>query len=207
MTTGKQDGPRRAALYSRVSTGSQEPLNQLMALRSFGAARGWQLVEFTDSGQSGVKERRPALDELMAAVRQRKVDVVATTKLDRLARSVHHLVAMVKEFEALGVDLVVLDQAIDTTTPSGRLLFHVLASVAEFERDLIRDRVLAGLRRARSQGRRIGRPRKILDLGRARLLLEGGRSLRSVAREMGCGASTLSARLAAAQKPPAAASA
>jgi len=111
-----------------------------------------------------------------------------------LARSVHHLVAMVTEFEALGVDLVVLDQAIDTTTPAGRLLFHVLAAISEFERDLIRDRVIAGMRRARAQGVRIGRPRMLIDVRRARVLLADGQSLRRVAKTLGIAASTLYAR-------------
>jgi DNA invertase Pin-like site-specific DNA recombinase len=159
-------GPLRTALYCRISTTGQTAENQLLALRSFATARGWVFTEYVDQGQSGAKERRPALDALLAAVRARHVDVVACVKLDRLARSVHHLVAMAREFEALGVDLVVLDQAIDTTTPSGRLLFHVLASVAEFERDLIRDRVLAGLRRAKAQGVRLGRPRTPVDMSR-----------------------------------------
>jgi DNA invertase Pin-like site-specific DNA recombinase len=189
--------PKRAALYARVSTTDQQPENQLLALRSFATARGWALTEYVDHGVSGTKERRPQLDALLAAVRSRKVDVVVVVKLDRLARSVHHLVAMTPEFEALSVDLVVLDQAIDTTTPSGRLLFHVLASVAEFERDLIHDRVLAGMRRARAQGIRIGRPRRLIDSARARRLLADGKSLRQVARELDVGASTLSARLSA----------
>jgi DNA invertase Pin-like site-specific DNA recombinase len=184
---------KRCAIYARVSTQDQEPANQLLALRAFAGARGWSSTEFTDAGVSGTKERRPQLDALMAAVRGRKVDVVACVKLDRLARSVHHLVAMVRECESLGVDLVVLDQAIDTTTPSGRLLFHVLASVAEFERDLIRDRVLAGLKRARAQGVRIGRPRVLVDVRKAVAMMAEGRSLRTVAREMQVAPSTLSA--------------
>src|SRR5207249_9727580 len=102
--------------------------------------------------------------------------------LDRLARSTRHLVTLAGELEALGVDLVVLDQAIDTTTAAGRLLFHMLAAIAEFERDLIRDRVLAGLRRARAEGRHLGRPRKYqVDLVRARTLLGQGLSLRATA--------------------------
>jgi DNA invertase Pin-like site-specific DNA recombinase len=200
MTTGKQDGRRRAALYGRVSTTGQTAENQLLALRAFAAARGWTAIEFVDHGISGAREKRPRLDEMLAAVRTRKVDVVACVKLDRLARSVAHLVAMVREFEVLGVDLVVLDQAIDTTTPAGRLLFHVLAAISEFERDLIRDRVLAGLRRARAQGVRIGRPRRLVDLQRAHALLAAGQSRRQVARTMGVAASTLSVRLAA-RKP------
>jgi len=114
---------RRAACYARVSTGEQVPENQLVALRAFAAARGWRATEFVDLGVSGARECRPALDALLAGARARKIDVVACTKLDRLARSTHHLVVLAKELEALGVDLVVLDQAIDTTTPSGRLLF------------------------------------------------------------------------------------
>jgi DNA invertase Pin-like site-specific DNA recombinase len=186
---------KRAGLYGRVSTTDQTAENQLLALRAFTSARGWTAAEFVDHGQSGAKERRPALDALFAEVRARRIDVVVCVKLDRLARSVHHLVAMVKELEALGVDLVVLDQAIDTTTPAGRLLFHVLAAISEFERDLIRDRVLAGLRRAKAQGVRIGRPRRLIDANRARRLLAEGKPLRQVARELGVGASTLSARL------------
>jgi DNA invertase Pin-like site-specific DNA recombinase len=181
-----QAKPRRAAIYARVSTHDQVCSNQLLALHSFAEARGWTVTEFVDHGQSGVKEKRPALDAMLAAVRARKVDLVSCVKLDRLARSVHHLVGMVREFEALGVDLVVLDQAIDTTTPSGRLLFHVLASVAEFERDLIRDRVQAGLRRARAQGKRLGRPRvHQVNLHEAQALRAQGVSLRGIARALG----------------------
>jgi DNA invertase Pin-like site-specific DNA recombinase len=102
----------RAALYARVSTADQTPAPQLDALRAFAAARGWAAQEFVDHGVSGAKERRPALDALMAAARARRVDVVACVKLDRLARSTHHLVTLGRELSALGVDLVVLDQAI-----------------------------------------------------------------------------------------------
>jgi DNA invertase Pin-like site-specific DNA recombinase len=188
--------PRRVAIYSRVSTTGQTAENQLLALRAFADARGWTVTEFTDQAQSGAKERRPALDALLAAVRGRKVDVVACVKLDRLARSVHHLVAMVRDFEVLGVDLIVLDQAIDTTTPSGRLLFHVLAAISEFERDLIRDRVLAGLKRARAQGTRLGRPRTPVDLGRVVQMRAAGVSIRGVARALGVAPMSVSRALA-----------
>jgi DNA invertase Pin-like site-specific DNA recombinase len=105
--------------------------------------------------------------------------------MDRLARSTRHLVTLAGDLEALGVDLVVLDQAIDTTTPSGRLLFHVLAAIAEFERDLIRDRVLAGLRRAKAHGRHLGRPRRYeIDGAEARALMAEGLSLRAIARRL-----------------------
>lgn len=190
---GEGKAVTRAALGARVSTTGQTAENQLLALRAFTAARGWTAAEFVDHGVSGAKEKRPALEALLASVRARRVDVLVCVKLDRLARSVHHLVAMVREFEVLGVDLVVLDQAIDTTTPAGRLLVHVLAAISEFERDLIRDRVLAGLRRARAQGVRIGRPRSVVPVGRARVLLAEGQSLRQVATTLGIAASTLAA--------------
>src|SRR5437762_7168257 len=177
---------KRAALYARVSTTEQTPENQLVALRAFALARGWAASEFVDHGVSGAKDRRPQLDAMLADVRRRKLDLVLVTKLDRLARSTRHLVTLGAELEALGVDLVVLDQAIDTTTPSGRLLFHMLAAVAEFERDLIRDRVLAGLRRARTQGRRLGRPRLYrVDVDEARALRAGGMPYRAIASRLG----------------------
>ena len=180
----------RAALYARVSTVGQTEANQLLALTAHAQARGWTATEFVDHGVSGAKEKRPALDRMLAEVRRRKVDVVVVVKLDRLARSVRQLVSLAAELEVLGVDLVVLDQAIDTSVPAGRLMFHMLSAIAEFERDLIRDRVLAGLRRARltgtRSGKRIGRPREQhVALERARALLASGRSLRAVARELG----------------------
>jgi DNA invertase Pin-like site-specific DNA recombinase len=188
---------KHCAIYARVSTTGQTTENQLLSLRAFAAARGWIVTEFVDHAQSGVKEKRPALQALLGGVRVRRVDVVVCVKLDRLARSVSHLVSLVKEFETLGVDLVVLDQAIDTTTPAGRLLFHVLAAISEFERDLIRDRVMAGMRRAQAQGVRIGRPRALVDMRKARMLLSEGKSLREVARQLEVAPSTLAARLSA----------
>jgi DNA invertase Pin-like site-specific DNA recombinase len=190
LLRASRSSPRRVALYARVSTSDQAPENQLGPLEAFAQARGWEATRFIDHGVSGAREKRPALDALLAAVRARKVDVVACVKLDRLARSTHHLVTLAKELEALEVDLVVLDQAIDTTTPSGRLLFHMLAAVAEFERDLIRDRVLAGLRRAKERGTRsgrpVGRPRtQRFDIGEAQRLYAASRSIRAVARQLG----------------------
>jgi len=123
---------------------------------------------------------------MLKAARSRKVDVIVVTKLDRLARSVHHLLSVAKELEALSVGLVVTEQALDTTTPSGRLLFHVLASVAEFERDLIRDRVIAGMRRAKAAGKHLGRRAShSIDTAEAGRLLADGLSLRAVARTLG----------------------
>ena len=186
----------RAALYARVSTAEQTVDPQLDALREYARARGLEVIEeFVDQGISGAKDRRPALDRLLKDARRRRFDLMACVKLDRLARSVRHLTTLAGEFEALGVGLVVLDQAIDTTTPSGRLLFHVLGAIAEFERDLIRERTRAGMRAARRRGKRIGRPRAIS--GSATFALERalseGRSVRSLARELGVSRATVTA--------------
>lgn len=189
--------PLRAGLYSRVSTLDQTPENQLAVLRSFAEARGWAVTEYTDHGISGARTSRPALDALLAAARARRLDVVLTTKLDRLARSTRHLVDLAAELEALGVELVVTDQAIDTTTPAGRLMFHVLSAIAEFERDLIRERVVAGIRRARAQGRHVGRPAKYrVDPTAVVALLASGASLRAAARQLGVHPSAVQRALA-----------
>jgi DNA invertase Pin-like site-specific DNA recombinase len=143
----------RVALYARVSTGDQTVDPQLDALRSYATARRLEIVEeYIDQGVSGSKDRRPALDDLMVPAKCRAFDALAIVKLDRLARSVRHLTQIGAELEALGIDLIVVDQGIDTSTPSGRLLFNVLGSIAEFERDLIRERTRAGLKAARKRG-------------------------------------------------------
>jgi DNA invertase Pin-like site-specific DNA recombinase len=121
----------------------------------------------------------------MADARRRRFDVLACTKLDRLARSVHHLTSLGRELEALGIDLVVLDQAIDTSTPSGRLLFHVLGSIAEFERDLIRERTAAGMRAARRRGAKIGRPEASVDRVELVRGIRAGASVSELARRLG----------------------
>jgi DNA invertase Pin-like site-specific DNA recombinase len=188
----------RVALYARVSTNDQTVAPQVEALRSYGSARGLQVVgEFVDEGVSGSKDRRPALDEMLAAAHRREFDAVACVKLDRLARSVRHLTTLAAEFEALGVDLVVVDQQIDTSTPSGRFLFHTLGAVAELERDLIRERVAAGIKSARKRGVRFGRP-SVLDDGqraRARRLRAAGHSIRAIAKILGVSKSAVSREL------------
>src|SRR5262245_38155951 len=134
----------RVALYARVSTQEQTVEPQLHALREYAERRGLDVIdEYVDAGWSGAKDRRPALDDLVAKARVRAFDAVAIVKLDRLARSVRHLVQLAGEWQALGVDLIVLDQGIDTSTPAGRFTFHTLAAVAELERDLIPQRTRA----------------------------------------------------------------
>jgi putative DNA-invertase from lambdoid prophage Rac len=150
----------RAALYGRVSTADQHPENQLAELRQYAAARGWTVTrEYVDEGISGAKDRRPALDELLRDARRRKFDVIAVARLDRLGRSLKHLVVLLDELAALGVAFVSINEAIDATTPGGKLQMHLLAAMAEYERELIRERVRSGLARVRAQGKRLGRPR------------------------------------------------
>lgn len=172
----------RAALYARVSTTDQNSQLQLEQLREYAQRRGLEASEYVDHGVSGAKAKRPALDALMDAVRRREVDLVVATKLDRLGRSVQHLTALAGELEALGVDLAVIDQGLDTTTPTGRLTFHVLAAMAQFERELIRERTLSGVEAARRQGRYPGRPRAMNpeQVRRARWLRASGRSVSQV---------------------------
>lgn len=173
-----------AAVYGRVSTPDQDPTAQLEQLRTYCRARGWEVHEYVDHGVSGAQERRPGLDTLLHAARRRKVDVVVCTKLDRLARSLAQLVALGGEFKALGIDLIVLDQSIDTTTSAGRAMFGMLAVFAEFERDLIRERVSAGVRRARAAGKRIGRPRAQVSGEEVLALRDAGLSYRAIGRRL-----------------------
>ena len=188
---------RRIALYARVSTTDQRPEVQLHSLREYAAARRLEVgEEYTDHGVSGAKDRRPALDRLVADARRRRFDAIAAVKLDRLARSVRHLTALAGELEALGVDLVVLDQAIDTSTPAGRLLFNVLGSIAEFERDLIRERVSAGMAAAKRRGAKVGGPRVVVDAERVARLRRAGRSIREIAAMLGTSKDAIARTLA-----------
>src|SRR4051812_22781761 len=156
----------RAALYARVSTFDQEPENQLQEIRRYTAARGWTGVEYVDRGVSGAKDRRTALDELLADARRRRFDVLICWRLDRLGRNLKHLITLLEELHALGVAFVSLAEGIDATTPAGKLQMHILGAIAEFERERIRERVLAGLQRARTQGKRLGRPMATVPIDR-----------------------------------------
>lgn len=179
----------KAALYARVSTTDQHPENQLEELRRYVAARGWTATEYVDHGISGSKDRRPALDRLTADVRRRKVDAVICWRLDRLGRNLRHLVMLLDDWQHLGVAFVTLGEGIDTSTPAGRLVAGVLASIAEFERSRIQERIHAGLARARAQGRRLGRPKQ--DAPVARLQAVQGLTVREAAQRLGVSRSTL----------------
>ena len=189
----------RAALYARVSTADQTCENQLLELRRYCEARGWTIVkEYVDEGVSGSKDRRPALDQLTADVRRHKVQVVCCWRLDRLGRNLRHLVLLLDDWQGRGVAFVTLGEGIDTSTGAGRLVAGVLASIAEFERERIRERVLAGLARAKAQGVRLGRPRRRIDPERVASV--AGLPEREAARRLGVPRSTLQRWLAA--NPP-----
>jgi DNA invertase Pin-like site-specific DNA recombinase len=185
--------PLRVAVYARVSTlgKGQDTEVQLRELRQFALARCWHIVgEFTDTGISGTKEKRPELDMLMADAHRRRFDAVIVWKFDRFARSVTHLLRALETFNALGIAFVSLSESLDTSTPAGRMVFTVLGAVAELERSLIAERVRAGLRNARAKGKRLGRPRKIVDGARIGRLRAQGVSWRKIARQMECSART-----------------
>ena len=180
------------ALYARVSSLlAQDPEMQLIELREYAARRGWTIVgEYVDR-TSGAKESRPALNRLMADAHRRKFDAVAVWKIDRFARSLKHLVNALAEFEALGVAFVSLRDNLDLSTPSGRLMFQIIGAMAEFERALIQERVRAGLRNARARGKRLGRPRVVVDSSRIAVLRAQGLSWASIGQELGIGEGTV----------------
>jgi DNA invertase Pin-like site-specific DNA recombinase len=185
----------RAAIYLRTSTVEQTTENQAIELRKYVETRGWStLDEYKDHGVSGAKDRRPALDRLVADARRRRFDVLVCWRLDRLGRSLRHLILLIDELAAVGVAFVSLNEGIDTGTPAGRLQLHILGAIAQFERDRIRERVLAGLARARAQGKAIGRPRS-----RPALIDVPGGTVRSAAAAWGVSRSTAARWIAAAR--------
>ena len=196
MTT---DRPLRAALYARVSTigHGQDAGLQLDELRQVAAQRGWVVQgEHVDEGVSGVKESRPALDQILADARAGNLDVIAVWRLDRLGRDLRHLLAVCEDLASWGVGLVSLrDAGFDTTSAQGKLLLAVLGAFAAFERDLLRERVIAGVRRAQAAGKHCGRPRVEMDLRPALALLREGRSLKEAARILQVSRNTLRRRL------------
>jgi DNA invertase Pin-like site-specific DNA recombinase len=183
----------KAAIYARVSTTNhgQDPAVQLRELREYCARRGWECAEYVDSGVSGSKERRPALDRLWSDCRRRLVSAVIVYRYDRFARSLRQLVNALEEFRSLGIDFISLHEGVDTSTPNGRLVFGIFASIAEFERELIRDRVRSGLAAARARGKTLGRPKKDMDVSTITALRSRGLGWRAIAKQLGVGVGTL----------------
>jgi len=182
-------GPQRvkAAVYSRVSTTGhgQDSAMQTRELREYCQRRGWDIFDcYVDEGVSGKKDSRPELNRLMADAHARRFDVVVVWRFDRFSRSVSHLCRALDTFHALKINFVSMIEQIDTTTPAGTFVFHVLAAVAESERATIVERVKGGLRNARARGKHLGRPRKTVDVDRINSLRASGHSWRSIANEM-----------------------
>ena len=187
---------RKAAIYARVSTANGQTVdNQLRELRTAADRMGWTIeAEYTDKGISGAKGRdhRPAFDRLCKAAAGREIDVVMAWSVDRLGRSLQDLVGFLGEIHAKSVDLYLHQQGVDTTTPGGRALFQMLGVFAEFERSIIRERIMSGLARARSQGKRLGRPkvsRRTEDAIRAERA--EGKGILKIARDLGVGTSVV----------------
>src|SRR3954454_23534973 len=179
--------PKRVALYLRVSTTEQTTRNQRRELKAVADRHGWEIVKvYEDAGISGAKGRdeRAGLHELMKAVARREIDMVAAWSVDRLGRSLMDLLGLLKELHAKGVDLFLHQQGLDTSTPSGRAMFQILGVFAEFERSMIRERVMAGLARAKAEGTRLGRPATVTgDLAKVRMIRTAraaGKSIRAI---------------------------
>jgi DNA invertase Pin-like site-specific DNA recombinase len=186
---------KRVAIYVRVSTDKQTIENQLRELRRVAEHRGWKVVqEYCDAGISGAKgrEARPGLDEMLKDAQRRRFDVVMAWAIDRLGRSLIDLLGTIQALEACGVDLYLDQQALDTTTPAGKLMFQITGAFAEFERSMIRQRVNAGLKRAVEAGKQLGRPRIDPALEkRIQSQLRTGKGMLKIAIELGVGSGTV----------------
>jgi DNA invertase Pin-like site-specific DNA recombinase len=176
----------RAAIYARVSTfDGQNPDVQIREIEEYCQRRGFEIFGlFEDRGVCGKKDSRPQLNRMMEDAYQRRFDVVVVARFDRFARSVSHLLRALETFNALGIQFVSLAEQVDTSAPTGKMIFTVLGAVSELERNLIVERVHSGLRHARAKGKRLGRPRKMVDAARITALRMNGKSWRTIAREM-----------------------
>ncbi|HEY6343235.1 MAG TPA: recombinase family protein [Bryobacteraceae bacterium] len=186
----------KTAIYARVSTTDQNCELQLRELREYVSRRGWEsAVEFVDAGFSGAKASRPALDRLMTAAGRREFDCVLVWKIDRFGRSVLHLSQQLAALTSYGVRFIAVSQGLDTdaSNPSSTLMLTILAGVAQFERELIRERTLAGVRAAKAAGKSLGRPRRIFRRDEVARMRAEGQSWRAIAKVVGVPVSTLRA--------------
>ncbi len=195
MTSPKNTTSKRAAIYIRVSTDGQTVDNQRLELEQAAKRAGWEIVGvYDDKGLSGAKSRehREAFDRLCKDATRRKFDVVMSWSVDRLGRSLQDLISFLSELHSVGVDLYLHQQGIDTTTPAGKAMFQMMGVFAEFERSMIRERVKAGLRRAKAQGKVLGRPKVAGKVEKAVLAARAdGTGKRKIARQLGIGVSTV----------------
>ena len=183
---------KRIAIYARVSTTDHCTESQLLDLRRYVRERGWNSFrEYVDEGISGTKNSRPALNELMNDTKNRRFDVVLVWRFDRFARSTKHLILALEEFKNLVIDFVSYQENIDISSPLGSAIFTIISAVAQLERDIIAERVKAGHRRARKNGKKLGRPRVNIDPDESYRLRLKGLSLRQIATELGLSRSTV----------------
>ena len=186
----------RVAVYARVSTSDQSTESQLLDLRRYVHERGWDIFkEYVDEGVSGSKDSRPALNELMNDAKKRRFDVVLVWRFDRFARSTRHLILALEDFRGLGIDFVSYQENIDTSSPLGSAIFTIISAVAQLERDIIAERVKAGLRRAVENGKKLGRPKVRVDENEIRRLRSEGWSLRQIAAELKVSKNTVARHL------------
>jgi DNA invertase Pin-like site-specific DNA recombinase len=186
---------KRVCIYARVSTSQQTTENQIQALREVAERAGYQIVKiYSDDGISGSKGRedRPALNQLMKDAVNRHFEMVMCWSIDRLGRSITNLIEIMNELNDLKIDMFFSQQSIDTQTSSGRMIFGIFSSLASFEREMIRDRVIAGLDRARKNGVKLGRPTVVNDGIRSAVLVlrEKGLGIREICRKLGIGCGT-----------------
>ena len=192
-----QQQQKTVAIYARVSTDRQKVDMQIRELRDFVNRSGWKIFdEYSDQGYTGANIRRPAFAEMMYEARKRRFDVLLVWKLDRLSRSLKDLINTLDELGSLGIHFISYDNNLDTTTPTGKLVFQIIRAVAEFEKDIIRERVRAGLENARQKGKRLGRPEISNDvLQKARVLRKQGLSFRRIEKNLGVGEGTIRKRI------------
>ena len=182
----------KVAIYARVSTSHQGVDLQLSDIRDYCERRGWEITrEYVDVGISGVKEKRPELDALLDNAHRRYFDTVVVWRFDRFARSTKHLLSALEEFRSLGIQFISYQENIDTSSPVGQALFTMVSAVAQLERDLIRERVVAGLRNAKSKGKRLGRPSKVKDSSVITRFRSEGQSYRQIAKALGVSPATV----------------
>src|ERR1700681_1269493 len=191
----------KIAIYARVSTRDQNCKMQIRDLRAYCQARGFDLVrEYVDVGQSGAKDSRPGLNKLMDEARKRQFDAIVVWRFDRFARSTKHLLSALEEFRSLGIQFISYQENIDTSSALGQAVFTIVSAVAQLERDLIRERVSAGIRNARANGKKLGRPMRTMDSDRILQLKAQGQSLRQIAASLGVGYGTVRTRLLTSHK-------
>lgn len=183
---------KRVALYARVSTTDQSSESQLLDLRRYVRERGWKIFkEYVDEGISGTKDSRPALDDLMNDAKKRRFDVVLVWRFDRFARSTQHLMGALDDFQNLGIDFISYQENIDTSSSLGKAIFTIISAVAQLERDIISERVKAGLRRARENGKTLGRPRVNLPVQAIRRRRRRGETVEQIAGSYGTSVCTV----------------